>query len=85
MQFYLYTVCTLTAFFGAIGLIRLALWRPSNQWEEWFAWRPIRVSGQRRLFLRVMRRWTGNAWEYRELTRDELRESDEDRADYQTW
>jgi len=85
VHFYLYTVCVLTALVSALALIGLAFRSPPEEWEEWLAWWPVPVCGKRLLFTRVMRRRTGRGWEYRELTESEIRESDDDRADYQIW
>ncbi len=85
MQETLYLGFLAMMFMAVVGFAMLAF-RPAPEfWNHWWAWRPVQVDGQRRLFTHVMRRRTGSAWEYRDLSSDELREHDDDRTDYQTW
>lgn len=85
MAFDLYTTVVLGTGLLAILWILVAFRAAPEIWSRWWAWRPVDVDGQRRLFTHVMRRRSGDAWEYRDLSPDELREHDKDRADYQTW
>ena len=86
MNFDLYTTLVLTAGLVTVLWISVAFRPAPELWNRWWAWRPVKVDGQRRLFTQVMRRRTpGDAWEYRDLSPDERREHDEDRADYQRW